>query len=174
MTPKKFNKEDNRKHFDFEVESLLEDESGGMQQDQPSSDSSSTLTDPKEVSPEQLRIDSLRLALKVIKLFDAVTAQDLLSVSSKISDFLINHKVGDDYDPNMLGSGNDADADESEEESEEEYPNDSEEPTENEENFEIPEDEDDEDLNIDDLDDEDEEGEAENEASSEVPNEFFI
>ena len=172
MTPKKFNKEDNRKHFDFEVESLLEDESGGMQQDQPSSDSSSTLTDPKEVSPEQLRIDSLRLALKVIKLFDAVTAQDLLSVSSKISDFLINHKVGDDYDPNMLGSGNDAD--ESEEESEEEYPNDSEEPTEEEENFEIPEDEDDEDLNIEDLDDDDEEGEAENEASSEVPNEFFI
>ena len=174
MTPKKFNKEYNRKHFDFEVESLLEDESGGMQQDQPSSDSSSTLTDPKEVSPEQLRIDSLRLALKVIKLFDAVTAQDLLSVSSKISDFLINHKVGDDYDPNMLGSGNEADADESEEESEEEYPNDSEEPTEEEENFEIPEDEDDEDLNIEDLDDEDEEGEAENEASSEVPNEFFI
>ena len=41
-------------------------------------------------------------------------------------------------------------------------------------NFEIPEGEDDEDLNIDDLDDEDEEGEAENEASSEVPNEFFI
>ena len=171
MTPKKFNKEDNRKHFDFEVESLLEDESGGMQQDQPSSDSSSTLTDPKEVSPEQLRIDSLRLALKVIKLFDAVTAQDLLSVSSKISDFLINHKVGDDYDPNMLGSGNDTD--ESEEESEN-YPKDSEEPTEEEENFEIPEDEDDEDLNIEDLDDEDEEGEAENEASSEVPNEFFI
>ena len=172
MTPKKFNKEDNRKHFDFEVESLLEDESGGMQQDQSSSDSSSTLTDPKEVSPEQLRIDSLRLALKVIKLFDAVTAQDLLSVSSKISDFLINHKVGDDYNPNMLGGENDAD--ESEEESEEEYPNDSEEPTEEEENFEIPEGEDDEDLNIDDLDDEDEEGEAENEASSEVPNEFFI
>ena len=171
MTPKKFNKEDNRKHFDFEVESLLEDESGGMQQDQPSSDSSSTLTDPKEVSPEQLRIDSLRLALKVIKLFDAVTAQDLLSVSSKISDFLINHKVGDDYDPNMLGSGNDAD--ESEEESEN-YPKDSEEPTEEEENFEIPGGEDDEDLNIDDLDDEEEEGEAKNEASSEVPNEFFI
>ena len=169
MTPKKFNKEYNRKHFDFEVESLLEDESGGMQQDQPSSDSSSTLTDPKEVSPEQLRIDSLRLALKVIKLFDAVTAQDLLSVSSKISDFLINHKVGDDYDPNMLGGGNDADESESED-----YPNDSEEPTEEEENFEIPEDEDDEDLNIEDLDDEDEEGEAENEASSEVPNEFFI
>ena len=171
MTPKKFNKEDNRKHFDFEVESLLEDESGGMQQDQPSSDSSSTLTDPKEVSPEQLRIDSLRLALKVIKLFDAVTAQDLLSVSSKISDFLINHKVGDDYDPNMLGGGDDAD--ESEEESED-YPNDSEEPTEEEENFEIPEDEDDEDLNIEDLDDEEEEGEAENEGSTEVPNEFFI
>ena len=171
MTPKKFNKEDNRKHFDFEVESLLEDESGGMQQDQPSSDSSSTLTDPKEVSPEQLRIDSLRLALKVIKLFDAVTAQDLLSVSSKISDFLINHKVGDDYDPNMLGSGNDAD--ESEEESEN-YPKDSEEPTEEEENFEIPGGEDDEDLNIEDLDDEEDEGEAENEASSEVPNEFFI
>ena len=169
MTPKKFNKEYNRKHFDFEIESLLEDESGGMQQDQSSSDSSSTLTDPKEVSPEQLRIDSLRLALKVIKLFDAVTAQDLLSVSSKISDFLINHKVGDDYDPNMLGGGNDADESESED-----YPNDSEEPTEEEENFEIPEDEDDEDLNIDDLDDEDEEGEAENEASSEVPNEFFI
>ena len=171
MTPKKFNKEYNRKHFDFEIESLLEDESGGMQQEQTSSDIGSTLTDPKEVSPEQLRIDSLRLALKVIKLFDAVTAQDLLSVSSKISDFLINHKVGDDYDPNMLGSGNDAD--ESEEESED-YPNDSEEPTEEEDNFEIPEDEDDEDLNIDDLDDEDEEGEAENEASSEVPNEFFI
>ena len=171
MTPKKFNKEDNRKHFDFEVESLLEDESGGMQQDQPSSDSSSTLTDPKEVSPEQLRIDSLRLALKVIKLFDAVTAQDLLSVSSKISDFLINHKVGEDYDPNMLSGENDSD--DSEEESEN-YPDDSEEPTEEEENFEIPEGEDDEDLNIEDLDDDETEGEAENEASSEVPNEFFI
>lgn len=53
----------------------------------------------KRVTPEQIRIDSLKLALKIIKMFDKVTAEDLLSVSSKVSSYLINHQAGDEFNP---------------------------------------------------------------------------
>lgn len=68
----------------------------------------------KRVTPEQIRVDSLKLALKVIKMFDKVTAEDLLSVSSKISEYLINHQAGNEYDPTDLQLDDNAESNEDE------------------------------------------------------------
>ena len=57
-----------------------------------------------KVTDEQLRIDSLKIAVKLSRLMNKVTAEDLLEISTKVSSYLKSHQVGTEYVPEDDGT----------------------------------------------------------------------
>lgn len=52
-----------------------------------------------KVTDEQLRVDSLKTAVKLARLMNKVTPEDMLEISTKISAYLKNHQVGTEFVP---------------------------------------------------------------------------
>ena len=52
-----------------------------------------------KVTDEQLRIDALKIAVKLSRLMNKVTAEDMLEISTKVASYLKNHQVGTEYVP---------------------------------------------------------------------------
>lgn len=75
---------------------ILEDDD-----DEEESDASADNVD--KVTDEQLRIDALKLSIKISKLMNKVTPEDMLEISSKVASYLKDHKVGTDFVPDQAG-----------------------------------------------------------------------
>jgi len=51
-------------------------------------------TDNKEeMSDEELKVESLKIATNIAKLMSDVTPDDIISIASKVSDFIKNHEI---------------------------------------------------------------------------------
>lgn len=145
----------NKLHKLVKEEILFEDEDDEETESESDSESVDKVTD------EQLRIDSLKFSIKIGKLFNKVTPEDMLEISMKVASYLKDHQVGTDYDPAQAGDEPTKSSDEKEEESVEV------EETPEGENFEV--------EDIEDIQEPDgEESESANEESFTIPDEFIL
>ena len=158
-----------KKYYNLKETELFDSDNFLTEGEDDEEENSSSQEQSRRVTPEQIRIDSLKLALKIIKMFDKVTAEDLLNVSSQVSSYLINHQAGSEYEPDDIKLS--ADNDESAENEE----GDADESNIDEDNINL---DDMEDFNIEDDEEENaqpsEDNEETNEFSNSLPDEFTI
>jgi len=52
------------------------------------------ISSEKQMSEEDLKIESLKIATNIAKLMSDVTPDDIIQIASKVSDFIKNHEIG--------------------------------------------------------------------------------
>lgn len=109
IIPKSNIKEDTL--FDSEEKRITEDDSANQQNDAPKAEN--------PMDEQQLRIESLKIATKISKLFDNVQPSDLLEISDKVYNFIQHQNNSGEYDENF-GLDNQDEEEENEEQTPEE------------------------------------------------------
>ena len=112
IVPKTNIKED--KLFDAEENRITEEDSANQQNDAPKSEN--------PMDEQQLRIESLKIATKISKLFDNVQPSDLLEISDKVYNFIQHQNNSGEYDENFGLDNQDEENEEENEEQEEQTP----------------------------------------------------
>ena len=153
-----------------DIRFLTEDEDADPDNEEATEDAKKN----EKVTDEQLRVDSLKIAVKLSRLMNKVTAEDILEISTKVAAYLKDHQVGAEYvpaeDPDAPAEG-DENVEEVEDEETEEVVDDEngdeteEDTTEETEEFTVP------DEDVEDNDEEESEGADEEEFV--IPDEFL-
>lgn len=59
-------------------------------------DSVSEAAEPKPMSEEELKIESLKIATNIAKLMSDVTTDDIITIADKVAGFIRDHSIGSD------------------------------------------------------------------------------
>ena len=74
-------------------EDLSVNENGELQEDIHNEDEAS---EPKPMTDEELKIESLKIATNIAKLMSDVTTDDIITIADKVSGFIRDHQIGSD------------------------------------------------------------------------------